>query len=472
MSNILVNRDFARLWFGQAVSTVGDYVFDTTLVVWVATVLYKGDPKAGPLAVGGLVLCAVVSSFVIGPIAGVFVDRWSRRRIMLRSEVIRFILVGGLMVVTFVDVSAMPRWAWLVLLYGVVFLVNSAEQFFNPARFATIGDIVPGEVDRTRAFGLGSATAATAAIIGPPLAAPLLFTAGIQWALLLNALSYLVSFLAIRSVRYRADADATPADVADTPPERPSWRVEFTAGLRMFVRNRFLVALAAVAVLAQLGTGPINTLDIYFVRENLHSNQNLLGFLATAMGVGAIVGGLMAGWIVKKINARNTTWLGVLLSGLFMIVLARQTNFGAALVVIFLMFIPITFLNTALMPQLLAVTPKEFLGRMNAVLGPLVQMSSTLSIVLSSVLASTLLLNFHPTVAGLRLGRVDTLYTVGALIIVAAGVYAYFRLPPNSLSAPGADEATPVIPAPSNPMEAIDLGIPAATAVSEPDPTG
>ncbi len=475
MSNVLINRDFARLWFGQAVSTVGDYVFDTTLVVWVATVLYKDDAKAGPLAVGGLVLCAVVSTFLIGPVAGVFVDRWSHRRIMLRSEVIRFVLVGALMIVTLLPVTTMSRWAWLILLYAVVFLVNTAEQFFNPARFATIGDVVEGDVDRTRAFGLGSATAAAAAIIGPPLAAPLLFTAGIQWALGLNALSYLVSFFAIRSVRFRAAADAEKvADTGTAESTRPSWRIEFVDGLRMFVRNRFLVALALIAIFAQLGTGPLNTLDIYFVRENLHSNQNLLGFLATAMGVGAVIGGLVAGAVVKRINARNATWLGVILSGILLVVLARQTYFWAALVVIFVAFIPLTILNTAISPQLLAVTPKEYLGRMNAVLVPLIQLSSTVSILLASIFASTILLNFHRSVLGVHMARVDVLYTIGSLIIVAAGVFAYFRLPPDPAIELGQSElgqaesdAPIAIPAPSNPMEPLDLVTPAVTAIDE-----
>jgi MFS family permease len=55
---------------------------------------------------------------------------------------------------------------------------NVAGQFYGPARLAVIGDVVEGTVDRTRAIGIGQATAATAAIIGPPLAAPLLFTVG------------------------------------------------------------------------------------------------------------------------------------------------------------------------------------------------------------------------------------------------------------------------------------------------------
>ncbi len=203
----LVNRDFARLWYGQAISGVGDFVFDTTLTLWIATVLLARSRWA-PAAVSGLTLCAFGATMVVGPLAGVFVDRWSKRRTMLISEVVRGTLVGVLALITLLPRTAFPVGVWLVLLYVVVIVVNSAGQFFNPARFATIGEIVRGESDRAKAFGLSQATAAGAVILGPPIAAPLLFALGIQWAMFLNAASYAVSFFAIRSVVFPAsDAD-------------------------------------------------------------------------------------------------------------------------------------------------------------------------------------------------------------------------------------------------------------------------
>src|SRR5690348_18470932 len=74
-AGLLINRDFALLWLGQAVSYLGDFVFDTTLVVWIATQLAVGQPWA-PLAVSGVLVAATLPIFLVGPIAGVFVDRW------------------------------------------------------------------------------------------------------------------------------------------------------------------------------------------------------------------------------------------------------------------------------------------------------------------------------------------------------------------------------------------------------------
>ena len=68
------NRDWRLLFSGQAVSLVGDFVFDVTVVLWVATVIAKDQPWA-PLAVGGALIAAAAPVMLVGPFAGVFVDR-------------------------------------------------------------------------------------------------------------------------------------------------------------------------------------------------------------------------------------------------------------------------------------------------------------------------------------------------------------------------------------------------------------
>ncbi len=425
----LVNRDFARLWSGQAISGVGDFVFDTTLTLWIATVLLAGSRWA-PAAVSGLMLCAFGATMVIGPLAGVFVDRWSKRRTMLLSELVRGTLVGVLAVITLVPRTAIPVGVWLVLLYVVVIVVNSAGQFFNPARFATIGEIVHGESDRAKAFGLSQATAAGAVILGPPIAAPLLFALGIQWAMFLNAASYAVSFLAIRSVVFPA-SDAGRGSRIAAAAGGPAWRAEFADGLKMFARNRYLVTMSCVAVISSLGTGGVTPLLVFFVSDNLHVRASFLGILLMAFGGGAVAGGLVAGRLTRLLNARRVTWLCLLAGGAVFLVLARQTNFAAALVLMFCMAIPVAAMNAGLSSQLLAVTPREFTGRMFAVLTPLMTAASMISVVLAGLLASTALRDFHGSIAGIHISGIDTIFSVSALLILAAGTYAYFALPPT-----------------------------------------
>lgn len=426
----LINRDYTRLWIGQAVSSVGDAVFSTTLVLWVATVLAKDEPWA-PSAVSGVLLATGAAVLFVGPIAGVFVDRWDKRATMLHTEVVRGVLVAALTAVSFLPGRALPVGVWLALVYATVLVLNAAARFFAPARFAVIADLVTGEADRARAAGIAQATGQTAWIIGPPLAAPLLFTVGLQWALLFNALSYLVSYVAIRSVRLAPSGSGSAAGGGAHEPakERGGVLHEFAAGLRFFAGSRFLVALLAFAVIGQLGIGALNTLNVFFTTENLNASAHLYGYVGMAMGTGGIIGALCSGRVVQWLGARRTTWIGLLVSGALLVAYSRQSEFLGGIALLFLFTVPLTMLNTAMAPLLLAAAPAEYRGRVVAVFHPMTQLAAMLAAVLSGWLAGTVLRNFEGVVAGLRFGAVDTILAVAGVLIVLSGVYARFALP-------------------------------------------
>src|SRR5260370_23002780 len=179
LERTLVNRNYAKLWYGQAVSALGGTVFGTTLVLWGSQVLAR-RLRGAPAAVSGILVAAGAAVALVGPVAGVFVDRWNRKSTMMRTEVIRAAMVAGLRGLSFVPARDLPIGLWLAAVYLVVFVLNAAGQFFSPARFATTGDVVQGEEDRARAAGLAEATTSAAGIVGPPIAALLLFTVGVQ----------------------------------------------------------------------------------------------------------------------------------------------------------------------------------------------------------------------------------------------------------------------------------------------------
>jgi MFS family permease len=440
---VLINSAYTRLWYGQSVSMLGDVIFSTTLVLWVATVLARGKPWA-PAAVSGVLLATGAAVLLIGPFAGVFVDRWDSRRTMLRTEQARCLIAGLLAAVSFLPVRDLPTWAWLTLVCADVFTLNVAGQFFGPARYTIIRDIVHGDADRARAAGIAQATAGTAMIAGPPLAAPLLFTVGVQWALLFNAASYAVSFFAIRSVR------PGPAAVRSEPAgPRARLTSEFAAGLRFFGRSRFLVALLVLAVIGQCGAGALQALNVFFVSANLHAPAHLYGYLGTALGVGGITGALFAGRVVQRIGARRTAWTGLVLGGILLVGYSRQSALLGGVCLLFLFAVPITMLNTAMAPLLLNSAPREYMGRVVAVYYPVTQLAGMLSTLLAGWLTSSVLRNFTATVGGVRFGPIDTIFAVSGLLIVIAGCYARAALPETTdepaVPAAAAEEELPVL---------------------------
>ena len=116
----LINRNFRLLAIGQAISNMGDFVFSTTLLIWVFVLTHSAA------AVSGVLIAQYLPVFLLGPIAGVFVDRWNRRRTMVISDVTRaFIALLPLFV---------PLSLRLPTIYASVFLISAFSRFFMPAR--------------------------------------------------------------------------------------------------------------------------------------------------------------------------------------------------------------------------------------------------------------------------------------------------------------------------------------------------
>jgi MFS family permease len=436
---VLINRNYRRLWIGQAVSLVGDEVFDTTLLLWVGTVLLAGRSYA-PLVSSGVLILTSTVIILLSPIAGVFVDRWDKRRTMLRADAARAVLIGLLVVVAALG-ARLPLGATLTSIAIVVLLATAAAQFFNPARLVIIADVVPGD-SLGRASSYGQTAAALAGVVGPPLAAPLLVSIGVQWAIAINALSFVVSFVAIRAVRVGVvpAQPAAPAIESDpaavqvittdpltaTPPisaPRRSVGRDLLDGVRVILRYPVVLAVFVNAIVINLGTGALLSLNVYFVTENLHAGARWFGILAGAFAFGSVAGALAGGIVGDKVGHVRTVTTGLILFGAFVFVYSRLGSVWVAVPVVGLGGAAVGALNASIAPLMIKTIPREYLGRIFAIINPANRVGSIVSILLASTLVSTVLRNLHATVAGVRIGRIDIVFSVAALIIMLSGVY-------------------------------------------------
>src|SRR5258708_26634284 len=178
----LINRNFTLLALGQAISNMGDFVYSTTLLIWAFAL---GGSAA---AISGVLVAQYAPIFVLGPIAGVFVDRWHRLRTMLASDLARAVIALLPLVA--------PEPLRLPAIYCSVFLISAISRFFMPARSAVTQVIVPDQ-QQAQAASVGQATQALSIVIGPALASPLYFTLGPQIATLINAASFGFSALCL-----------------------------------------------------------------------------------------------------------------------------------------------------------------------------------------------------------------------------------------------------------------------------------
>lgn len=423
---LFINRNFALLWTGGTISVFGDMIFETSLIVWISVFLAAHQPWA-PLAVSGVLLAMLVPTVAFGPIAGVFVDRWDKRRTMLWMDAIRAVLIAFLLLATnivplpFLPGGRMPLTGQLSAIYAVVFLASLCTQLFSPARMALIGDIVLDQ-HRAHASGMTQVTQSLALIIAPPLAPILLLAVGAQIALLINALSFLCSFLLLLVVRAPRAASSRESE------ENPNLLREFIAGLRFSMENRVISTLIVTAGVIMLGASAVNALDIFFVLNNLHAPVSLYGFLTTAQGVGAILGSILAGMFAQRIGLVRTITGTLLILGAGLLVYSRLTSFVPALIVVVLIGIFMAGLSVAVGPLLLRVTPRAYIGRVMATLNPTSAIMQVVGTVLAGYLASNVLLHLHAHLLGMTFGPIDTIFTGGAVVALIGGIYALLRL--------------------------------------------
>jgi MFS family permease len=408
------NKNWRLLWLGQAVSVVGDMVFYVTVLLWIATVIAKGEPWA-PAAASGALIATAGPVLVVGPLAGVFVDRWNRRRIMLTADAARFVLILCLLLVPVLR-QAIGVGGQLAFVYSVLAVCSCFGGFFDPSRLAVMGEIVPPR-DQPKASGQLTAAFSLAQIIGPPIAAPLLFTVGVQWALILNAASFAVSFACVRAI-------ALPPEPADETPAPDGFVAEFRAGIKFFAGSRILIALALGIVLAMLGNGAVNSLAVFFIPANLHLSASWIGAIIGSVGAGAIAGALLTGRLATHVKPPQLFWLSLIGCGVALIGFSRATGLAVALIFAVLLGVAVGVLNAVVSPILLSVAPARMLGRVSAVLSPLQQLASIVSMALAGALASTVLRGFHADVAGVTFGPYDTVFLAGGVLFVLGGLAA------------------------------------------------
>ena len=150
------NNSFLALWLGQTVSFVGDYFY------WLAIPIMVDKLTGSSLQVGLSVMFSALPMLVLGPVAGVFVDRWDRKRTMIVADLLR----AGLVLLCLLVRT--PDQVWIYYIVG--FLMSCVSRFFFPSQNAVLPLIVPDRDDLLAANGLMQIVQTLGLLIGPTLA--------------------------------------------------------------------------------------------------------------------------------------------------------------------------------------------------------------------------------------------------------------------------------------------------------------
>jgi MFS family permease len=192
------NADFRRLWTGQVVSEIGDWLNNVAVL---ALTIQLAGPTHVARAVAIYALSRHLPLFLFGPLAGVVVDRQDRRRVMIVADVARAVLALGFLLAT--------RLAQLPVIYGVGASLFAVSSFFNAAKRASIPNLVRSPAQLLNANSLSASTTAATIAIGSALGGAIATFISRDTVFILNAATFLASAEMIRRVKARRGDTAT-----------------------------------------------------------------------------------------------------------------------------------------------------------------------------------------------------------------------------------------------------------------------
>jgi MFS family permease len=371
------NRNFRLLYFGQAISQLGDW-FNAVAVY--ALLL---DLTGSATAVAWMMITQYLPVAIVGPMAGVVVDRVDRRRVMIVADVVRGVLIVGLLLVRRSDQ------VWIA--YVVMALVVAASAFFEPARTATIPNVTSAD-ELLPANALSAATWSAMLAIGASVGGLVTAAFGRDVAFVVNAASFFCSAICLANTRYDSTPVPTPRVEATTTVARGGTLRRVVAltgvadlvdGLRYVGGQSYVAALICVKAGWGLAGGVLLLLAVFGQRVFPIGQGSAagIGVLYGARGLGAGLGPIALRWILGQQPARLRRTIGpaFFMVGAFYMALAGAPTLAlAAACVLFAHFGgSILWVFSTVLLQL--EVPDRFRGRVFAAELALVTLVTSLS---------------------------------------------------------------------------------------------
>jgi len=300
----LRNANFGIYSAGSAVSLIGMWM-QRIAIGWLTWQLTKSG-----LWLGIVAFADFFPVLLIGPIAGAAADRWDRLRVVKTSQTISLVQATVLFGLTASGHMTIGLLVALTAFQGVVVAFN------QPARLALVPSLVP-HADLASAVAINSVVFNLARFIGPMFAGLAIVWSGVEAAFAANALSYVVFLVALSRIR-------VASTVAESAKQR-SFAADLREGIRYTATHPGIAALLVLLIAIGIGGRPLNELLPGFAADVFRSGAGGLSILASAIGGGAILGGL---WLGHRAHSSGLTWvaLGGSLVGALAAIMAIATE--------------------------------------------------------------------------------------------------------------------------------------------------
>jgi dTMP kinase len=435
LKDLLLDPSFSRLWRAMLVSSLGDWVGFVAVASLVARI---GGVRVGALAVAGVMLARLLPSVLFGPFAGVFADRFDRRKLMIGADIAR-----GLM---YASMPFLPGLGWIFLMS---FFIESLSLLWTPAKDASVPNLVPRR-QLPNANSIGLITTYGTLPIGASVYTLLAGVAtgvgsGVHYfgshpeflALWLDAFTFLFSARMIWGLDLRQNAVARVRAESTPKLSLKTALEEAKAGYRFLREQPMIRAMTIGIVVGFAGVGSVISLGPVFARYSVNAGSTGFGILITCFGIGMGAGMALVNALTRYVEKDKIFYGGMLGAATCLFFMAAMPSIALASVFTVPMGIGVGLTWVSGYTMLQENVADEYRGRTFATLTISARMTLFVALVAFPALAAAI--GTHTVVIGSRVfdfsGTRIALW-LGGVVVVGAGFLARQGLARSLLARP------------------------------------
>ena len=301
MLALLRRRDFGLLWFAGLISIAGDWILYSALP------FYVYQRTGSTVATAGMIVAQLTPSVLLGTVAGVFVDRWDRKRTLVAANVLHAAAVLLLLLV--------PGEGWIWVVYVVAAAQSAIVAFSGPAETALLPTLV-GDGDLLAANALNTLNNRIGRLLGASAGGVLLGVGGLGAVVLVDCASFVAAAALIAPIAAPRASRPAPDAVAAAQSRWGAFWSDWIGGMRIIRRDRTIVLLFVVLGLGTFGGTMLDPLYAAWVRDVLGEGPEVYGLLITTHASVGIAGTLLVGRYGSRFSDRDLIgWSSIVAGG-------------------------------------------------------------------------------------------------------------------------------------------------------------
>lgn len=305
------------MWWAQLISQFGDRLHQMALIKLVA------DRAPGStMGLAKLLAFTIIPVFIVGPIAGVYVDRWDRKKTLFICDILRGLLVLTIPLYFIYKDSMVP-------IYIIVFLAFCCSRFYIPAKMSYIPDLVSKE-NLITANSLITTTGMIAFVLGAALGGFAVEMLGARWGFIWDASTFFISGLLVISISRQIQVNLSKEEMLNRG--REFIAIEKNIFSEMKEGIKYLISLKEIRFVINMlftllsAAGAVYVVIIVFIQQTFHSETKHIGVLAVCLGAGLLLGTLAYGKWGKNFRWYNVIFSCLIFGGLMLILFASVVS--------------------------------------------------------------------------------------------------------------------------------------------------